>query len=232
MNKIFLFIPFFLFGAADLFAQQTFLLKDASKTFDVRIKIAGCDNDICEGKASLYLFKKNQAKLFQTIEMPNAYLELGKDRKPTANLIELYGENNSGVIFDDFNFDGAEDLGIRNGNEGAYGGPSYDVLLFSGATGKFVKNRELTKLGSENLGLFTIDKTRKTIETFNKSGCCYHETTRYRVMNNRPKKVFVFIEDATVGDGAKVKLTTKTLVKGKWKRTTKYELIKDYYKEN
>ncbi|MBA2495349.1 MAG: hypothetical protein H0V31_11725 [Acidobacteria bacterium] len=231
MKKIFLFISILLLTATNFYAQKTFLLKNASKTFDVKIKIAKCEDDICESKATVYLMKKNQTAPFQTIQMPNMYLELGDDKKPTANLIELYGMNNSGVIFDDYNFDGAEDLALRNGNEGAYGGPSYDVLLFSKTKNNFAKSRELSALASENLGLFTVDGKKMTIETFNKSGCCFHVTTRYQVINNRPKKVYVFTEDATDVGSEKVKLTTETLVGGKWKKTIKYAKTKDYYKE-
>lgn len=231
MNKIFVLAAvFFHFAAVDVFAQQTFLLKNASKTYDVKIKIKECAADNCEGRASVSLSKKNQTKILQTIAMPNMYLELNEQKKPSANLIELYGENNSGIVFDDFNFDGVEDLALRNGNFGSYQGPSYDVLLFSKAAGKFVKSKPLTELGSENLGLFTLDKKHKTIETFNKSGCCYHETERYKIINNRPQKVYVFVEDATAGD-ERVKLTTKTLVGGKWKRAVKYAKISEYYKE-
>lgn len=233
--RIYLFsFALFLFAAAaaaaDSFAQENFLLKNASKKFDVKIKIAKCEEDICEGKATVYLLKKGTPAPFQTIELPNMYLELGSDRKPTANLIELYGENNSGIVFDDFNFDGAEDLALRNGNEGAYGGPSYDILLATRPANKFVKNSALTKLASENLGLFTLNKGTKTLETFNKSGCCYHETTRYKVVGNRPVKVYVFIEDAMSGT-EKMKLITERLVRGRWKKTTKTVLVKDYYKE-
>lgn len=236
MKKLFLIAALFLLAGSEGFAQQNFLLKDASKDFDVKIKIAKCDfNDAsyktCEGRATVYLLKKNQSTAFQTIEMPNLFLELNAQKKPTVNLIELYGENNSGVAFDDYNFDGAPDLALRNGNNGAYGGPSYDVLLFSKVANKFIKSRELTRLASENLGLFNLDEKQKTIETFNKSGCCYHETTRYKIINNRPQKVYVFIEDATGGNGERVKLTTETLANGKWKRTVKYAATKDYYKE-
>lgn len=230
MIKYILSLALVLFGAGNIYAAETFLLKGASKNFDVKIKIAKCDEDTCEGAATIYLMKKDQAQPFQTIAMPNMYLELGKDKKPTANLIELYGENNSGVVFDDYNFDGADDLALRNGNDGAYGGPSYDILVFSKATGKFTKNLALSKLASENLGLFTADKKAKTLETFSKDGCCWHQTTRYRVVNNRPVKVYVFTEDAANG-GDKVKLTTETLVAGKWRKTTKTALTKDYYKE-
>ena len=230
MLKFFLTITLLLFGAVNLYASETFLLKNASKDFDVKIRIAKCADDICEGKAAVYLLKKNQTQVFQTIQMPEMYLELGGDKKPTANLIELYGENNSGVVFDDFNFDGREDLALRNGNNGGYGGPSYDVLLFSKATGQFAKNAALTSLASENLGLFSVDKKSRTIETFTKSGCCWHQTTRYHIVNNRPLKIYVYTEDAARGDD-KVRLTTETLVKGRWKKSTKTALTKDYYKE-
>lgn len=230
MNKYFLLIAVLIFGATNLFAQKTFLLKDASKNFDVKITVAACEEDICEGKGTVYLMKKNQTRAFQTIQMPNIFLELGDDQRPTANLIELYGMNNSGVIFDDFNFDGAEDLSLRNGNEGGYGGPSYDVLLFSKTTGKFTKNNALTKLASENLGMFEVNKKTKTLETFTKGGCCWHQTARYKFIKSRLVKVYVFTEDA-MGDGVKMKLITERLVGGKWKKTVKTVLIDEYYKE-
>ena len=232
MKTISAIFAFVILLSVNSFAQKTFLLKKASKTFDVKIDVAKCEDDICEGAATVSLLKKGQTTAFQTIKMPNMYLELGKDQKPTANLIELYGENNSGVVFDDFNFDGIDDIALRNGNNGAYGGPSYDVYLVVVPSGKFVKNAALTELASSSLGLFTVDKKAKTIETFNKSGCCYHETERYQVINNRPKKVYVFIEDAAGNDGTKVVLTTKTLVNGKWQTKTKTAPTKDYYKEN
>ncbi len=231
MKKYFQSVIVLLAAAAGIFAQQTFLLKDASKKFDVKIKIEKCVDEICEGTATVYLLRKNQTKPLQTIQLSNLFLELGTNRKPTTNLIELYGDNNSGVVFDDYNFDGAEDIALRNGNDGAYGGPSFDILLFNKAKNNFVKNRPLTVLASENLGLFSVHKKNRTIETFNKSGCCRHQTTRYQVIGNRPKKVYVFTEDASSGDGIKVYLTTERLIGRKWKTTKKTALIKDYYKE-
>lgn len=222
MKKIFLtLLILFLFSTA-VFAQKTFLLKKASKKFDVKIRIAGCETDTCEGEAKIFLTKKGRPKNFQKIEMPNVFLELGEDQKPTANLIELYGMNNSGIIFGDYNFDGIEDLAIRNGNDGSYGGPSYSVFLFSKTKNRFIENTSLTALASDNLGMFTVDKKAKIIETLNKSGCCWHQTTRYKIVNNKPKKVYVFTEDA-MSDG-NVTATTETLLpNGKWKKRTKIE---------
>lgn len=232
MKRTISFTLFLFLFSIPAFAQKTFLLKKASKNFDVKIKIASCEEETCEGEAVFYLFRKNQKKTFQTIEMANSYLELGENQKPTANLIELYGMNNSGIIFDDYNFDGFEDIAIRNGNDGAYNGPSYDVFLFSRAKNKFVENAALTELASNNLGMFSVNKKTRTIETFTKSGCCWHQTTRYKVVNNRLKKVYVFTEDA-MGGGEDMQLITETLLpSGKWKKTTKTVKIDEYYDQH
>lgn len=232
MKNLILLTIVFIFASTTVSAQKTFLLKEASKTFDVKIEIAACEEDICEGATVFYLSRKNQKKPFQTIKMANSYLELGENQKPTANLIELYGMNNSGVVFEDFNFDGIEDLAVRNGNDGAYNGPSYDVFLFSKTKNRFVENAALTELASNNLGMFTVDKKNKTLETFTKSGCCWHRTTRYKVINNRPKKVYVFTEDAMLGGEDMYLITERLLPNGKWKKTTKTVKIDEYYDEH
>jgi hypothetical protein len=232
MNKTTVAMIFALFVSPTILAQKTFLLKDASKYFDLKIEIAGCEEDTCQGKAKYYLSKKSENKPFQVISLENGFLELGEDQKPTANMIELYGMNNSGIVFEDFNFDSMEDIAIRNGNDGAYGGPSYSIFLYSKASKKFVENKMLTALASENLGLFEVNAKTKILETFTKSGCCWHQTTRYSIANNRPKKVYVFTEDASGGDGIHMSLITETLLKsGKWKKTTKRVKVDDYYKD-
>lgn len=215
----------FAFAAA---AQKTFMLPEASVLYDVRVTIASCSDSSCEGAATVELFRKSTTKLFQKIEMENLYLELGDDQKPTANVVELYGDN-SGVVFDDFNFDGRQDLALRAGNYGSYGGPSYDILVYSARQRKFVDHRKLTVLASENLGLFMVDRKARTLTTFTKSGCCWHKTERYVIRNNQPVKVFIMTEDATRADG-KVAVTTSRLVKGRWRKSTKLYDAEKYYK--
>lgn len=219
---------FMLASSAVASAQQSFVLRQASSVYDVRVKIAACDEDSCEGVATVELIKKSNKALVQKIELANLFLELGDDRKPTANVIELYGDN-SGIVFDDFNFDGIQDIALRAGNDGAYGGPSYDIMVFSPRQRKFVIHEKLTELASENLGLFRVDRKAKTLTTFNKSGCCWHQTERYVIRNNRPVKVYVVIEDATRAD-EKVEVTTMRLVNGRWRKTTRLYAIDKYYK--
>lgn len=207
-------------GAA--FGQQKFELKDASKTYDVKLEVAKCSDGSCEGRATVTLFKKGFTAPFQIFRLPNTSFMLEDDGTAPANDTLLY-DKQSAINFGDFNFDGTEDLALCDGNNGSYGMPSYQVYLYTPRTKKFVRNPGLTKLGQENLGMFEVDPKRKLISTFGKDGCCWHIFEQYKVVNNRPVKIFEEVEDATIPDEKRIKITTKRLVKGRWKTTVKYE---------
>ncbi|WP_415328319.1 XAC2610-related protein [Chryseobacterium sp. MMS23-Vi53] len=222
-------LPFVLLGTT-VFAQQQFELKDASKNYDVKINVENCSKEECQGKASIELFDKKTSKKFQTLTSENLNFYLNEDQKPTANIIRLYDEQ-SPLIFDDFNFDGTEDIAIRNGNESGYGGPSYDVYVFNITKKQFVLSEELTGLAHENLGMFNTDSARKRLITYSKSGCCWHITTEYSVLPQRGLfKVYELEEDATGGE--KVKVTKREFIDDKWITNTKEYPVNEYYKEN
>ena len=204
-------------------AQKTFELKDASKYFDVKISVAKCDDSYCSGKASFSFYKKGSATAYQVINLDDTQIQLDESGNAQANISMLY-DNQSAVNVGDFNFDGMEDVAICDGANGSYNGPSYQVYLSSKAAGKFVYNKAFSELG-QHLGMFEVDKKKKALRIFDKSGCCWHITEEYSVVNNRPLKIFVEEEDATMLDeknADKVKITTKTLVKGKWQTKVKY----------
>jgi hypothetical protein len=114
-----------------------------------------------------------------------------------------------------------EDVAICDGQNGGYGMPSYEVYLSSKKAGKFVVDNAFSELG-HNLGMFEVDKKKRVLRTFSKSGCCFHVTEEFAVTKNRPVKVFSVEEDATIADEKKVKITTKTLVGGKWQTKVKF----------
>lgn len=204
-------------------AQHTFNITDASKYFDVKVKVAKCEDTTCSGKASFSFYKKGGAAPYQVINMADTILELGEGGKPSVNVTMLYDQQ-SVINVDDFNFDGMEDVAICNGQNGSYGMPSYDIYISSRSAGKFVYSKAISALGV-HLGMPTVNKDKKTLSIFDKSGCCWHVTMDYKVVKNRPIKIFEEVEDATMSDGAladKVKITTKRLVNGKWKTTVKY----------
>lgn len=209
--------------------SREFLLRTISKNYDAIIKVDSCQSENCFGKASIELFRKNSKILFQQIASPNLFLTLTSEQQVSTHM-ELYDEQ-SPIIFDDFNFDGTEDVAIRNGNESAYGGPSYDIYVYNITKKKFVASKALTKLASKNLGMFTVDKIKKQLRTFNKSGCCWHITESYKVSpKNGLQKIYELVEDATQGNEM-VLVTEKKIVHGKWTTNHKRYKMSVYYKE-
>jgi hypothetical protein len=218
--KIFIGLFMFLMLCGSALAQKTFELKDASKYFDIKISVAKCEDGFCGGKASFSFYKKGGKTPYQVINLDDTQIQLDENGNAQANISMLY-DNQSAVNIDDFNFDGMEDVAICDGANGSYSGPSYQVYLSSRSAGKFVLSKSFSELGT-HLGMFEVDKKKKVLRIFDKSGCCWHVTEEYSVVNNRPVKVFVQEEDATIADETKVKITTKTLVKGKWQTKVKY----------
>ncbi len=210
----------FLLLCSSVLAQKTFELKDASKYFDVKIKVAKCEDGFCSGKATFSFYKKGATTAYQVVNMPDTQIQLDEKGNAQANVSMLY-DNQSAVNVGDFNFDGMEDIAICDGANGSYSGPSYQVYLSSKSAGKFVYSQAFSDLGS-HLGMFAVDKKKKVLRIFDKSGCCWHVMEEYAVVNNRPVKVFVEEEDATIQDETKVKVTTKILVKGKWQTKVKF----------
>lgn len=206
---------FLLLTGSTAFAQATFDLKNASRYFDIKVKVEKCDDGFCNGKGTFSFFKKGGLKPYQVIELDDTQIQLSQTGQPLANISLLYDEQ-SVVNVGDFNFDGMEDVAICNGSNGSYGGPAYNVYLSSRSAGKFVYSKDFSALGGY-LGMFSVDKKRKRLSTLDKSGCCYHIAEEFIVVNNKPFKVRSVEEDAAPADDRGTKITTKTWTKGKWK---------------
>ena len=213
------------------YAQKTFSITTGSKNYSAKIQVPNCDDNTCSGKGTITLYQNNNSKVFQTLISPEIFIYLDqKSGKPTANLTNKTGEENP-LVFDDFNFDGSEDIAVRNGNKSGYGGPSYDVYVFNRTKKQFVLSKELTRLASNNLGMFETNSKTKRLSTFTKSGCCWHQYFEYEVV---PNKGLVLVskrtEDATKNQD-NVIVTKELLVNGKWKKTTKTYKTDDYFKQ-
>ena len=209
-----------------VFGQEKFDIKNASKIYDVRVEVEKCVDWKCEGDAKFLVFKKGAAKPFQVFSSPTEFM---REEVELKNSKALY-DAQSVVFFEDYNFDGTADLAIRDGFNGGYGGPSYQIYLFSPRAKKFVHSDSFTKLAQGvYLGMFEIFKKRKRLRTLSKDGCCWHQMEEFAVVNNRPKKILEVTEDATVagGDGERVKVTTRKLVAGRWRNSVKYERLKE-----
>lgn len=218
------FVAFILIFTAHAFGQRTFDLTDASKFFDIRVKVAKCEETYCEGKAYFSFYKKGASIPYQVINLPDTQIQLVEGGQPSVNVSLLYDQQ-SVVNVDDYNFDGMEDLALCDGANGSYGGPSYRIYLSSRAAKKFVYSAAFTKLGS-HLGMFMVDKAKKTLETFDKSGCCLHYAQTYKVLKNKPKliqEVNEYYNPPT--DPGFIVTETKKLINGKWRTSEKREKI-------
>lgn len=218
---------FFFFNLS--FGQNKFEIKNGSKTYIAEITVENCSEEKCEGYGTVKLIAKANKTVIQTFTSEDLFFYLDKNQNPSVNIIQLYDEQ-SPLIFHDFNFDGTEDLAIRNGNNSSYGGPSYDVYVSNSSKTKFIFSNELTKLAVENLGMFETDNKRKRIITYSKSGCCWHQKDEYIVVPKKGLKLVYSLEEDGLS-GEFVEVTTKQLIKGKWKnKTIKYKL-EEYYKD-
>jgi len=222
-------LAFALMPAGATAAGPVYSIESVAKNYNARFTVDHCAKTDCGGKATIEIIDKRTKKTIQTLYSKDLTFFLDEKQLPTANVIELYGEQ-SPLIFDDFNFDGHVDVAVRNGNNSGYGGPSYDIYLYNQQLHKFMLSKALTQLASTNLGMYTTDAKRKRLITFTKDGCCWHQTSEYLVINNAPQAVARLIEDARTGDV--VTVTTETYTNGKWSKRAKKYKTSDYYKDS
>lgn len=216
------------FSANIALAQFKFLAPNASDQYKAKIIVANGANRTYGGKATIILYDKIEEKEIQIFSSPELDFSLTEKQITYTDWLEL-GKYQTPLVFGDFNFDGLEDLAIRNGSKGAYESPSYDVYLASKGN-KFILDKGLTKLASENLGMFSIDKKSKLISIEQKDGRLYHKTINYAFDAKKGlKEVSFVIEDATIGDD--VIVIKQKIVGGKTERNIQKFKIKDYYTE-
>lgn len=169
------------------FGQYRFAIEDASKKYNAEINIEECFTDQCRHKANVILFNKNGEKI-QTLVSENLVVSFKESLKPSKiNVMPLTSEiiYDSPVVFGDFNFDGTEDVALRNGSGGNYGSASYDVYVFNSTRNQFVSSKELTEIASSYQGMFDVDPKRKRLTTYARSGASMHYTYEYQVIPNK-----------------------------------------------
>lgn len=202
------------------FGQHHFEIKDASPKYNAEIMVEECVDDGCRGKGTVILFDKNGNKK-QSFQSPDLRFYFKDNFKPFKGIMTITHEmlRDEPLYFGDFNFDGTEDVAVRNGSGGNYGSPSYDVYVFNSTKMQFVPSAELTELASGYQGMFGVDEKNKRLSTFARSGPVYY-TYQYEVV---PKKGIVLVYEKTEDHTHEVvKITVKKKVNNKWivKKTT------------
>ena len=155
MNTILLSISLLLLAEQVSLAQETFKIENASKNYNLVVKVAACGGkeqfnmpNMCGGAGQVSIYRKNAVSPFQVLNLKN--IEVDKEQIAFNPEIDkrarkLYDDEYS-FIFGDFNFDGKEDLAVCNGRNGGYGAPSYNVYLYNSNLNRFFENKKLSEL--------------------------------------------------------------------------------------
>ena len=161
--------------------MEVFRVDDFSEDYYGIIRVEASNQSVQSGEIAIYDKKSDQ----ELIRVPSAGLYLYfHDGKLKANIFEYpYGEQ-SQIMYDDFNFDGAKDFAIQDGIKSCYGLPSFRIYLSQ--DGGFVLNKDFTRLAQEYCGMFMIDKDQQKIFVMNKSGCCWHQFSEFIIENGVP----------------------------------------------
>lgn len=162
---------------------QKIKLIDFSDQFFGEINMISDKNDEQEENASLVIYDIRLKEI--VLETDVFVSEYDFEEKNTKNnIFEFPYDEQNILIYDDFNFDGINDIAVRIGYYSCYGGPAYNVYLANKNT--FVYDENFTDLAQNYCGFFNTNSEKKQISTMTKSGCCWHQYNTYKVENNKP----------------------------------------------
>lgn len=203
-------------------AQNFYELQNVSKAYNVIANIENCSEKSCTGKAIIDFYDKTNMKKYQTLYSDNFYLQLNENRKPIIDSLK------NSIVFEDFNFDGNEDVAIVDKVNDK--NRVFKVYLKNDSTQQFVLNESLTNFVLENSLLFKKDSERKRIITYLKKGCCWSLRSEYIFTpEQRLVKVYDFEEDTK--DPKKVTTVEREFKDYKWFAKTKIYPREQYFKD-
>ena len=166
--------------------QVTYDVENFSDDYSGKIYFSDTTEVFSKGWIAIFDKKTTKQIIFEASE------ELSFDAQAHGNKIIVniqqlpYGEQ-SHILYNDFNFDGLKDFAIMDGQNSCYHGPSYKIYLASSEGVKL--NDNFTELAQGYCGMFEVDTTTKTIHTMLKSGCCWHQFSEFKVINNIPVEI-------------------------------------------
>lgn len=195
-----LYILFILFGMHTI-AQNQFPIKigNFSEKYEAVINLNEKDT-LISGRYEEYIpeyviiisDKKSKKTVLETYTADFPTYLLDENNKAIPNIKELPYGSQSVLLYEDYNFDGIEDFALMNGNNSCYSGPSFDIYL--AANNSFIYSESFSALSNDYCGMFQINQKTKTIHTMTKSGCCWHQYSEFKVVNNEPKVVKIVEE--------------------------------------
>ncbi len=184
----------FIFTFLKIFGQTHYEIIGFSERYKGHLVIEkGYENEIFKkGSITVYESKTN-TKIIE-IHSDELTFELETSGVVKTSMLNIPYGKQSILIYKDFNFDGVKDLAIMDGQFSCYHGPSFKIYLE--INNKLTFSPEFTRLAQEYCGMFQTDDKTKTIHTITKSGCCWHQYSTFKVVNNIPTPILIVEENA------------------------------------
>lgn len=175
-------------------AQDAFPIKirDFSKKYEAVIDRTKEDTlingryDDYSPEFTLKILDKSSQKLIlkaYTMDIPTYLLD--ENNEVISNVKEIPYGSQSVLFYEDYNFDGIKDFALMNGYGSCYGGPSFAIYLAKEEA--FEYSDAFSILSNEYCGMFHVNSETQTIHTTTKSGCCWHQFSEFKVIDNEPK---------------------------------------------
>jgi len=182
------------------------VINDISDIYYAEIKYKSPSYDIYF-KGDIKIFNKHNKTVLIQLESK----ELLKNN--WENLNEIKYKDQSNIIYEDFNFDGRKDFAILDSYSGPYGSPTYKIYLYQKEN--FTYNKSFSELAHQYMGIFQIDSCKKELITYKKSGCCFHEKTKFIIIKDNKLTPNLMIIDINDPEGQSGR-TIKKFTQGKW----------------
>jgi uncharacterized protein len=209
---------------------STFDLKDISTQYDFSVHMYGQEGTLAagEGPGRVTVRAKDKLTTPQVIIIESIRMMTDTNGRPITNSVQ---DGYEGMInVGDFNFDGRDDFAVLNGMNGSYGSASYDVYLNKGSKFEFSVDFSILFSG---LTFPNFDSKSKTIKTESKSGCCWHESAIYTVVNDKPEKIERLVDETSASEGGDSTYSyTERFINGRWKQVSARGIRPDNYCED
>ncbi|WP_299779173.1 hypothetical protein [uncultured Formosa sp.] len=179
-----LFILFLITIPLFTIAQTDYNITSFSDNYIGKLHIdKGYQDDVFK-RGTITIFDSKTNERLIEIESNAFTFNLDHDNQVKTNVLQLpYGEQ-SIIISQDFDFDGIDDLAIMDGQNSCYHGPSFQIYLQKNSG--LVYSPDFTRLAQEYCGMFQVDYDTKTLHAMTKSGCCWHQYSEYKILNDKP----------------------------------------------
>ena len=184
MKRTFLLCFILLGWLHSAFGQSTFNIDGFSEQYYGKVYFSDTTQTASAGWVEVY--DRSTKKKLIHVDADELSFDL-YDNPQKAYITKIPYEEQSAILYKDFNFDGVKDFAIIDGFRNWTLGHSFKIFLASSK--RFVFSDSFTELTQDNQGMFTVNAINKTISTKSKIGDTWYQYSDYIVENNKPKLI-------------------------------------------